>query len=189
MTRHHHLGARSLLQCAGAQEVSALRSDRTGARRFAGHALQPGASRIKTFELRDGARELLACEPVANSSRARVSGVRQPHSGRPDRTYRTRARLSDATPDEPPLRFTLRGFVSRPQVQKNNRNSIYIFVNRRLIRDKLLLHAISAAYYNLMPGQNFPFALLFLGLRPGGGGCECAPFEDGGALPPADFCA
>ena len=33
-------------------------------------------------------------------------------------------------------RFALRGFVSRPQVQKNNRNSIFIFVNGRLIRSK-----------------------------------------------------
>ena len=47
-------------------------------------------------------------------------------------------------------------------MQKGNRNSIFIFVNRRLIRDRLLLHAISSAYYNLMPPAAFPFALLFL---------------------------
>ena len=53
-------------------------------------------------------------------------------------------------PDEPQFtrRFRLRGFVSGPQVQKYNRNSIYLFVNGRLIRDRLLLHAISAAYHN-----------------------------------------
>jgi DNA mismatch repair protein MutL len=58
--------------------------------------------------------------------------------------------------------FRLSGFVSRPQVQKANRNSIFIFVNGRLIRDRLLLHALSSAYYNLMPHAAFPFALLFL---------------------------
>jgi len=58
--------------------------------------------------------------------------------------------------------FRLTGFVSRPQVQKANRNSIFIFVNGRLIRDRLLLHALSAAYYNLIPHASFPFALLFL---------------------------
>ena len=58
--------------------------------------------------------------------------------------------------------FKLSGFVSTPQVQKLNRNSIYIFVNRRLIRDRVLLRAISSAYHNLMPSGNFPFALLFL---------------------------
>jgi len=70
-------------------------------------------------------------------------------------------------PEEPSTKtFLLRGFVSRPQVQKANRNSIYIFVNGRLIRDRLLLHAISSAYHNLMPPSAFPFALLFLE-------CEC----------------
>jgi DNA mismatch repair protein MutL len=49
-------------------------------------------------------------------------------------------------------------------VQKLNRNSIYIFVNGRLIRDRVLLKAISSAYYNLIPPGCFPFALLFLDL-------------------------
>ena len=47
-----------------------------------------------------------------------------------------------------------------------NRNSIFLFVNGRLIRDKLLLHAISAAYHNLMPPACYPFALLFLDCDP-----------------------
>jgi len=65
--------------------------------------------------------------------------------------------------DDPPLRtFRLTGFFSRPQVQKANRNSIFIFVNRRLIRDRTLLHALSSAYHNLMPASSYPFALLFL---------------------------
>ena len=59
------------------------------------------------------------------------------------------------------------GFVSNPQVQKLNRNSIYTFVNGRLIRDRLLLHAISSAYHNIIPPGSFPFALLFLEM-----GCE-----------------
>ncbi|MDE3197048.1 MAG: DNA mismatch repair endonuclease MutL [Acidobacteriota bacterium] len=70
--------------------------------------------------------------------------------------------LQMAEPGEPPREFAVRGFVSRPQVQKNNRNSIFIFVNGRLIRDRLILHALSAAYHNLMPAACFPFALLFL---------------------------
>ena len=39
---HDDQRARSVLQCARAQEVPALRPDRTGAYRFAGDALQPG---------------------------------------------------------------------------------------------------------------------------------------------------
>ena len=62
--------------------------------------------------------------------------------------------------------FALRGFVSGPQVQKMNRNSIFLFVNGRLIRDRLLLHALSSAYHNLMPPACYPFALLFVD-------CDC----------------
>src|SRR6202161_4286786 len=72
---------------------------------------------------------------------------------------------------EPPLEAeeraaTLRvsGFTSRPEVQRSNRNGIYIFVNRRLVRDRLLLHAISEAYRNIMPPGVFPCVLLFLEL-------------------------
>src|SRR3954464_4668768 len=65
--------------------------------------------------------------------------------------------------DERPARpFRLSGFFSRPQVQKGNRNSIYIFVNGRLIRDRLIMHALTAAYHNLMPPAAYPFALLFV---------------------------
>jgi DNA mismatch repair protein MutL len=63
--------------------------------------------------------------------------------------------------------FSLEGLVSGPNVQKLNRNSLFLFVNGRLIRDKLLLHAISAAYHNLMPPACYPFALLFLNCDPG----------------------
>lgn len=62
--------------------------------------------------------------------------------------------------------FQLGGFISRPQVQKSNRNSIFLFVNRRLIRDRVLMHALSAAYHNLMPPSAYPFALLFLDCDP-----------------------
>ncbi|MGH9476935.1 MAG: DNA mismatch repair endonuclease MutL [Terriglobales bacterium] len=56
------------------------------------------------------------------------------------------------------------GFASRPEIHKLNRNSIFIFVNRRLVRDRLLQHALSAAYYNLLPSNIFPAVLLFLDL-------------------------
>ena len=59
-------------------------------------------------------------------------------------------------------RFSMKGFISQPQVQKLNRNSVYVFVNRRLIRDRIILHAISSAYHNVIPPASYPFALLFL---------------------------
>ena len=72
-------------------------------------------------------------------------------------------------PDEPakdPGGLRLTGFYSKPELQKLNRNSIYIFVNKRLIRDRLLMHAITEAYRNVIPPTSFPVVLLFLEMPP-----------------------
>jgi DNA mismatch repair protein MutL len=72
-------------------------------------------------------------------------------------------------PDEPrrdPGTMRLSGFYSKPELQKLNRNSIYIFVNKRLIRDRLLIHAITEAYRNVIPPTSFPVVLLFLEMPP-----------------------
>ncbi|MGH9357649.1 MAG: DNA mismatch repair endonuclease MutL, partial [Terriglobia bacterium] len=60
----------------------------------------------------------------------------------------------------------LSGFISRPEVQKLNRNQIYFFVNRRLVRDRVILHAITEAYRNILPSGVFPVALIFLEMPP-----------------------
>ncbi|MFZ0744222.1 MAG: DNA mismatch repair endonuclease MutL, partial [Terracidiphilus sp.] len=72
-------------------------------------------------------------------------------------------------PDEPvrePGTVRLSGFYSKPELQKLNRNSIYIFINKRLIRDRLLLHAITESYRNVIPPTSFPVVLLFLEMPP-----------------------
>ena len=56
----------------------------------------------------------------------------------------------------------LHGFVSKPEIQKLNRNSIFIFVNGRLIRDRLIQHAITEAYRNILPPTVYPVVLLFI---------------------------
>jgi DNA mismatch repair protein MutL len=74
-------------------------------------------------------------------------------------------REEDYTPPDPGyLRIT--GFASKPELQKLNRNSIYVFVNQRLIRDKLILHALSEAYRNILPPTSYPVVLLFLEMPP-----------------------
>src|SRR2546425_8321099 len=56
----------------------------------------------------------------------------------------------------------------RPHVQKYNRNSMFFFINRRLVRDKIILHAISEAYRNILPAGTFPVVILFVSI----------PYED-----------
>jgi DNA mismatch repair protein MutL len=65
-------------------------------------------------------------------------------------------------PGEEQATLTVSGFTSRPEVQRPNRNGIYIFVNKRLVRDRLILHAIHEAYRNVLPPTVFPATLLFL---------------------------
>jgi DNA mismatch repair protein MutL len=68
----------------------------------------------------------------------------------------------DARPSTDPGSLRLHGFVSKPEIQKLNRNSIYTFVNGRLIRDRLIQHALTEAYRNVLPPTVFPVVLLFL---------------------------
>ena len=63
-----------------------------------------------------------------------------------------------------PGEMRMHGFVSKPEIQKLNRNSIFIFVNRRLIRDRLMQHALTEAYRNILPPTVYPVVLLFLEL-------------------------
>ena len=58
----------------------------------------------------------------------------------------------------------LHGFISKPELQKLNRNSIYVFVNGRLIRDRMVQHAIIEGYRNILPPTVFPVVLLFIEL-------------------------
>ena len=103
-----------------------------------------------------GADTLAQLLPVASESPLDHSGLPEPPPWKKD-------------PDEParvPGSLRLSGFYSKPELQKLNRNSIYIFVNKRLIRDRLLLHAISEAYRNILPPTCFPVVLLFLEMPP-----------------------
>ncbi len=74
-------------------------------------------------------------------------------------------RGEDYEPPEPGF-VRVSGFVSKPELQKLNRNSIYIFANGRLIRDRLILHALTEAYRNIIAPTSFPVVLLFLDLPP-----------------------
>jgi DNA mismatch repair protein MutL len=71
---------------------------------------------------------------------------------------------SDEEAVEPadPGEMRLHGFVSKPEIQKLNRNSIFVFTNGRLIRDRLIQHALTEAYRNIIPPTVYPVVLLFL---------------------------
>jgi DNA mismatch repair protein MutL len=132
----------------------------------------------KHFELHSATQALLIAPAVANASDRlfQIFGKDTSNYMLPTAAEQDFARAglpepppwkrdADYTPPDPGyLRLT--GFVSKPELQKLNRNSIYVFVNQRLIRDKLILHAISEAYRNILPPTSFPVVLLYLEMPP-----------------------
>ena len=83
--------------------------------------------------------------------------------------WRRKEEDENGDPGSPPDpgEMRLHGFVSKPEIQKLNRNSIFVFVNGRLIRDRLVQHGLTEAYRNIIPPTVYPVVLLFLELPPG----------------------
>jgi DNA mismatch repair protein MutL len=135
----------------------------------------------KHFELHSATNAVLVASPVAGYSERvyQVFGrevleqlipvaAMQPleRIGLPQPPPWRRKEDENSTPVEPG-ELRVHGFVSKPEVQKLNRNSIYIFVNGRLIRDRLIQHAITEAYRNILPPTVYPVVLLFLEMPSG----------------------
>ena len=60
--------------------------------------------------------------------------------------------------------FELKIFFSIPTFNKSNWNSTTIIINGRIIKDKLLLGVIKAAYSGVLAGNRFPVIILFLNI-------------------------
>lgn len=62
--------------------------------------------------------------------------------------------------------MSLTGYISRPEYTKSNSKSVYLFVNKRYIRDNNLTHAILSAYRQIIEPRRYPAAVLFLDMPP-----------------------
>src|SRR3984893_8496258 len=54
------------------------------------------------------------------------------------------------------------GYVSAPRDRRTTRDSQYLFVNRRFVRDRLIGRALSEGYRSILPHGVYPSALLFI---------------------------
>src|SRR5579859_1684503 len=132
----------------------------------------------KHFELHSAANAMLVAPPVSGHSERvyQVFGKETLDQLIPVASRQMLERVG--LPQPPPWRrreeadadtkqageMRVHGFVSKPEIQKLNRNSIFIFVNGRLIRDRLVQHALTEAYRNIIPPTVYPVVLLFLEL-------------------------
>jgi len=60
--------------------------------------------------------------------------------------------------------ISLKGFSSLPTLNKGNSKAQYLFVNGRPVRDRLLLGVLKGAYADVVAGNRYPMAALFLDL-------------------------
>lgn len=60
--------------------------------------------------------------------------------------------------------LTLTGWLASPNFTRNQNDLCYSYVNGRMMRDKLINHAIRQAYADLLPPDTYPAFVLFLTL-------------------------
>jgi DNA mismatch repair protein MutL len=65
---------------------------------------------------------------------------------------------------EPP--WSLHGYVSPPELSFRDRNHLYLFVNGRAVRDRLLLAALAEGWEGFFAKGAYPAAVLFLDIPP-----------------------
>jgi DNA mismatch repair protein MutL len=58
----------------------------------------------------------------------------------------------------------LQGWIAQPSYYRNQNDLTYSYVNNRMMRDKLINHAIRQAYADLLPSDSYPAFVLFLQL-------------------------
>ena len=68
--------------------------------------------------------------------------------------------------DEESAGLRLWGMTASPTYQRHSRDTQYVFVNGRFVRDKLIAHAIKQAYQDVLHGDKHPAFVLFLELDP-----------------------
>ncbi len=104
------------------------------------------------FTLTSGGRRVLQCPPVA---------------ALPDRSFQIHRERPDLTPlRKDPAGIRLTGYIAALAEQGPVRGPQNVFVNRRIVRDKTIAHAITYAYSTATIKERSPEVHLFIELAP-----------------------
>ncbi len=68
--------------------------------------------------------------------------------------------------DESAAGLRLWGMAAKPSFNRNSRDTQYVFVNGRFVRDKLIAHAIHQAYQDVLHHERHPAFVLFVEIDP-----------------------
>lgn len=63
--------------------------------------------------------------------------------------------------------FQIRGYVSKPELNRGDSDQLFLFVNTRPVTSKTINTAVREGYYTKMPKGRYPVAVLALTLDPG----------------------
>jgi len=58
------------------------------------------------------------------------------------------------------------GFASLPSISKGNSDAIYIYVNKRFVKDRMIYKAITESYRHVLPTGKFPIVILYITIPP-----------------------
>ena len=150
--RHADRGERRLLQPAGAPQVSEVRRRRVGAGVAHHHAAGAGVSRGRLHA--DERRPVGAAVSARGvAARSAVSAVR-----RAWRSHRASAKEAGG------LRLT--GYIAALAEQGPTRGPQNVFINRRIVKDRTIAHAIIDAYSQASIKERSPEVHLFIEMAP-----------------------
>ena len=93
--------------------------------------------------------------PACNDPRDRIAAILSDDDA---------AALIEVNHTDPGCR--IHAYVSTPERTRPNGQALYLFVNGRPVRDRLLRHALVEAYRDLLPRGRFPIGVMFLDVDP-----------------------
>jgi DNA mismatch repair protein MutL len=62
--------------------------------------------------------------------------------------------------------LSLGGFIAQPAVNRSSSDAVFVYINGRYIRDRVVQHAIMEGYRSVLPKGRSPIAVLFIQIDP-----------------------